>query len=119
MLFTYLLFNAGISFSMHFCGDRLTSTEVFAKKKNCLCSNPKEPIHSCCKDVEVESAGDDQKVNNVFKLNIERVLLAEVDFSILEINQLYSKPENTSFAGDSGPPQYKLPLFILNRIFRL
>jgi hypothetical protein len=119
MLLTYLLFNAGISYSMHFCGDRLTSTEVFAKKQSCLCSSPKEPAHSCCKDVEVESGGNDQKVNNLFKLNVERILLSELCYPILETVQLNFRTELIAIAGNSGPPLYRVPLFILNQIFRL
>jgi hypothetical protein len=119
MLFTYLLFNAGISYSMHFCGDRLTSTEVFAKKKGCLCSSPKEVSHSCCKDVKVESAGNDQKVTSLFKLSIEKVLIGGLKFSIPTFINLFVDSEMVVSGNDSHPPLYKVPLFILNKTFRI
>ena len=118
MLFTYLLFNAGISISMHYCGNTLTSTEFFATNKGCICSTPEEEPHSCCKDVQVESSKDDQKSVTLYKLAIEKVVIAEVKFFVAEFIKLYEAEANLSSTYHS-PPFYKVPLFIFNQIFRL
>ncbi len=45
----YLLFNAGMSYSMHYCSERLESISLYAEEKKC-CSESDEDME-CCVDV--------------------------------------------------------------------
>lgn len=120
MLFAYLFFNAGISYSMHFCGDKLTSSRMFAAKKGCICSSDEKPApFDCCKDVEVESGKDDQQVATLYKINLEKVLLTEINFIFIEWKKLYEESFAKNLMGEHSPPPYKVPIFIFNQIFRL
>ncbi|WP_200976267.1 hypothetical protein [Echinicola sp. 20G] len=49
LLIIYLCFNAGLSYSMHYCGDTLERINLFAEEKTC-CENEKE-MPGCCDDV--------------------------------------------------------------------
>lgn len=119
VLFAYLLFNAGISFSMHFCGGKLTSSGFFASKIGCTCSSMKEEASDCCKDVVIKSAGDDQKAPSHFQIKIEKVLLAEIKFFSLIIKNILPNTLTFSLQDYHSPPFYKVPKFIFNQIFRL
>jgi len=118
MLFCYLLFNAGVSYSMHFCGELLTSSEIFKEKKDCACKST-EQTHDCCKDVHVESAGDEQQTGSLFKINLERILLADFKFLLVEFESLIAESSSISLSDYHSPPFYKVPRFIFNQIFRL
>lgn len=119
MLFTYLLFSAGVSYSMHFCGDTLASTEFFATNKGCACTSKDKKPYDCCKDVKVESAKDDHKAASLYKVTIDKVVLAEIKFFVIEFIKLSGESSNNSNQDYSSPPFYKVPKFIFNQIFRL
>jgi hypothetical protein len=119
MLFTYLLFSAGISYSMHYCGDILTSTEMLGKSKGCICKTKDNTSHDCCKDVKIESAKDDQKTTSLYKLNFEKVVIEEIQFFLIAFINLYEEPSNTLTIEYNSPPPYKISKYIFNQIFRL
>jgi hypothetical protein len=120
MLFIYLLFNARVSYSMHFCGSKLISSEFFIERKDCVCSpTPEKKASHCCEDLKVESGTDEQQQSSyIFKLNIEKVLLSEIKFFVFELNYLNRTPFVQRIE-DLSPSLYKVPLFIFNQIFRL
>jgi hypothetical protein len=58
-------------------------------------------------------------VTSLFKLSIEKVLLGELKFSIPTFINLFVDSEMVVSGNDSDPPLYKVPLFILNKTFRI
>ncbi|QDH79643.1 hypothetical protein FKX85_11595 [Echinicola soli] len=49
LLMIYFCFNAGMSYSMHYCGEELAHINLFAEDKNCCPDGEEMP--GCCDDV--------------------------------------------------------------------
>ncbi|GAB2845613.1 HYC_CC_PP family protein [Hymenobacter ruber] len=70
LLFSYLLSSPGLVYSMHFCGQQLTSVTVAQDgDTNCCCQDAGKPAGRCCHDQKVSSALKDIKLSAAhFKL---------------------------------------------------
>ncbi len=116
LLLFYVVFNAGLSYSMHFCGDDFQRINVFAEYKSCCESNT--PMSGCCDDVSnFELPNADQQVSNVlnFQPQTFELLNAEVSFE-LPLNFIVSE-EKTAFADSSPPIFHNTPIYIFCQVF--
>jgi hypothetical protein len=114
ILFIYLLFNAGIGYSLHYCGSQLTSSLAPPKEK-CACPNTPD-ADDCCSEVSV----DEQELAQSLKLPVGKVSLAQVNFLRHEMEKLFGQLYfTTSFSQYFHPPHPKVPTFIFLQVFRL
>ncbi|MBT0810770.1 hypothetical protein KIH41_05695 [Litoribacter ruber] len=72
-LMIYLLFNAGLSYSMHYCGEKLETVKVSHEHSKCCSEQDVDP--DCCLDVDFQ----DQQ-------NRDQVLLALVDYQFQKVD---------------------------------
>jgi hypothetical protein len=113
----YLLFNAGMSYSMHFCGDEFKRINFFAESKTCCPS--KEPIEGCCDDVShLELPNTDQQLSYILDFQpIAVELLCALSFVFQAEWLEYVKELPLNYADSSPPPVGDTPLFVLHCIF--
>ncbi|EON74774.1 hypothetical protein ADIS_4745 [Lunatimonas lonarensis] len=116
LLVFYVFFNAGLSYSMHFCDGGFERINLYAESKTCCESE--EPMSGCCDDVSnLELPNTDQQVSDVlnFQPQTFELLNAEVRFE-LPINFIVFE-EKTAFA-DSSPPIFQdTPIYIFCQVF--
>jgi len=75
LFFIYLFFNAGMSYSLHFCSDKLEAINFYAEQKKC-CSATEED-NDCCEDVfSLDQANTEQTTAS----------LADVQFQKADLN---------------------------------
>ncbi|MCH7400622.1 hypothetical protein ACFOUP_11675 [Belliella kenyensis] len=116
LLVFYVFFNAGLSYSMHFCGDDFQRINVFTEYKTCCESNT--PMPGCCDDVSnLDLPNTDQQVSDIlnFQPQTFELLNAEVRFELPL--DLTATEEKTAFA-DSSPPIFQdTPIYIFCQVF--
>ncbi len=117
LLFFYMFFNAGLSYSMHFCGEDYQRINLYSETKTC-CPN-EEPMPGCCDDISnFELPNTDQQF-------VEAVDFQAMNFEIVpHINVFSEFPsglilEQSAFEfADSSPPFLTdTPLYIINQVF--
>ncbi|MFD2202743.1 HYC_CC_PP family protein [Shivajiella indica] len=116
LLFFYVFFNAGLSYSMHFCGEDFKRINVFADYKTCCES--KTPMPGCCDDVSnLEIPNNDQQVSEILDFHPMIFELITFDFSI-ELVPHFVKWEEKIFYSDSSPPIIQeTPIYIFCQVF--
>lgn len=117
LLVFYVLFNAGMSYSMHFCGEDFKRINLFAESKTCCPS--KEPMPGCCDDVSnLELPNTDQQLSDLLDfqpLTLEVVCPRKSPYSLPELK--FARDIALGFT-DSSPPLFETaPLFLLHCIF--
>ncbi|MGY6523537.1 MAG: HYC_CC_PP family protein [Mongoliitalea sp.] len=116
LLLFYVFFNAGLSYSMHFCGDDFQRINVFAEYKTCCESNT--PMPGCCEDISnLELPNTDQQLS--YLVDFQPLLVyfhsIHIPFELALIPVLGE--EKTAFA-DSSPPIFQsTPLYIFCQVF--
>lgn len=116
LLLFYVFFNAGLSYSMHFCGDDFQRINIFAEYKTCCESNT--PMPGCCDDVSnLELPNSDQQVSDILDFQPHFIELFTID-SPKELQLvLYPIDEKTAFT-DSSPPIFQnTPIYIFCQVF--
>ncbi len=118
LLLLFLISNSGVAVSLHWCGGKLASVDVFVNGEHkCKCG--KKPMKSnCCKDKTVHLKASNElskpdpfafKISTpkfVFALPIQKVVLRSASylFALSDFNQpLVFKP--------------KIPIYLLDRVF--
>lgn len=116
LLVFYVFFNAGLSYSLHYCGDELQRINVFSEYKTCCESNI--PMSGCCDDVSnLELPNTDQQQSDV--LDFHPIVFDVVLSTFLSVlNPVYLNVfEKTAFA-DSSPPKFQdTPIYIFCQEF--
>jgi hypothetical protein len=116
LLVFYVFFNAGLSYSMHYCGDDFQRINVFAEYKTCCES--KTPMPGCCDDVSnLELPNTDQQVSDILDFNTLSVDVPNQffysDYTII----LFDSSEKTAFADSSPPIIQDTPIYIFCQVF--
>lgn len=116
LLVFYVFFNAGLSYSMHFCGDEFQRVNVFAEYESCCESSL--PMQGCCGDVSsLELPNTDQQISDILNfhaLGIDHVLPT---FQTELLTSEIAIVDQTSFA-DSSPPIFQnTPIYIFCQVF--
>ncbi|MFD2037675.1 hypothetical protein ACFSKL_22970 [Belliella marina] len=116
LLIFYVFFNAGLSYSMHYCGDDLQRINVFAEYKTCCESNT--PMPGCCDDVSnLELPNTDQQVTDLldFQAFVSGYLAPIFQFEISSI--LLNGDEKITFSDSSPPIFHNTPIHIFCQVF--
>jgi hypothetical protein len=119
LLLFYVFFNAGISYSLHFCEKEYKRINLYGDSKTCCESAV--PMPGCCDDISnFELPNTDQKQVDAFKLVYKIPASVPVLYSTstteLQVTALAS--EKIQLFADCSPPFVsKLPLYLQHNIF--
>lgn len=114
----YLFLNAGISYSLHFCSEKLEAINFYAETKKC-CSATEED-NDCCEDVfSLDQQNNEQTPTTLADIQFQKadIKLALADFSALlvalsvnlDTDYMLSPPEQLYFP--------RTPIHIQNQTF--
>lgn len=117
LLFIYVFFNAGMSYSMHYCGKEFKRINLYAESKTCCPS--KEPMPGCCDDVfNLEFPNTDQHLSDLLDFQAKTFDLFCPEFGHLSISAPEIAGDLALGFTDSSPPlPANVPLFLLHCIF--
>lgn len=126
LLLVYMLSIPGVAYSLHFCGEKLTSYSYKApEKKSCVCKPSKTgqktpaPESKCCEDQQVQLSTENSKVSSFdFKLSAPAYNLLPL-FFLPFLSRLIYSCELAFWPETSHTYALKVPLFLLNRYFRI
>jgi len=94
LFFIYLFFNAGMSYSLHFCSEKLEAINFYAEPKKC-CSATEENT-DCCEDVfSLDQANTEQTTASLADIQFQK---ADFKIGIMEFSALLSA---LTFSDDS------------------
>ena len=118
----YLFLSIGIRVNAHYCGDQVSSVDLFFdSNKNCC--GKEELAKKCCKDkVSYLKLSNDQQSSSFFfsAPDFSEVLVPAIDHSktYLFVKQPLPLITTISFF-DCDVPLEKTPVYIVNRSFRV
>jgi hypothetical protein len=124
-MFVYLLSIPGLAYSLHFCGEKLTSYTFKDEIKSCVCKQAKAqqeipPASSdCCDDQQVDLTTDNSQASSFdFKLGAPAFHLLPLFF--LQFLSILLYPYEVAYSSDtSHTSSLKVPIYLLNRYFRI
>lgn len=122
LVFLYLIPTIGITISVHYCGNKITSFSLthFSSEHNCPCGSKKMKKNCCSNEVTVIKIDDNQLKSQDFdcslvkKLNLGWLTTLHTSYNTILIQA------NRHIITTSHPPDVRgvLP-FILNQVFRI
>jgi hypothetical protein len=116
----------GVAYSLHFCGEKLTSYSFKApEKKSCVCKQSKTgqgtpaAENDCCNDQQVQLSTENSKASSFdFKLGVPVYSLLPL-FFLPFLSRLLSSYELTLWPETFRTNALKVPVYLLNRYFRI
>jgi len=116
LLVFYVFFNAGLSYSMHYCGDDFQRINVFSEYKTCCESNT--PMPGCCDDVSnLELPNTDQQVSDLLDFHSLSGDVPNQFFYSENAAIAFDSSEKTAFADSSPPILQDTPIYIFCQVF--
>jgi hypothetical protein len=116
LLVFYVFFNAGLGYSMHYCGEDFQHINLFGETKTCCPSE--EPMPGCCDDVSnLELPNSDQQHSEIIDFQpigfdyIIPTFQFELPASVFGIS------EKTAFSDSSPPIFHNTPIYIFCQVF--
>ena len=113
----YLLIVTGVNLNMHYCGGKLISISIAQTSNEIGCCGVKKSSKGCCQDESTYIKLKDKHIQSAdLKMYVKLIssILITSEFNV-SINELTSKSEIVSNY-HSPPPNYKIPLFLKNRV---
>ena len=113
----YLLIVTGVNLNMHYCGGKLISISIAQNSNENGCCGVKKSTKGCCQDESKFIKLKDKHIQSAdLKMSVKLIssILITSEFNV-SINELTSKSEIVSNY-HSPPPNYKIPLFLKNRV---
>ncbi len=113
----YLLIVTGVNLNMHYCGGKLISISIAQTSNEIGCCGVKKSSKGCCHDQSTYIKLKDKHIQSAdLKMSVKLIssILITSEFNV-SINELTSKSEIVSNY-HSPPPNYKIPLFLKNRV---
>ncbi len=114
----YLLFNAGISYSMHYCGDDLALINLFGEDKTCCPEGEEMP--GCCDDVShLDLQNNEENPTSILHFQFLKAEIAPVPkllFDILDCLSHHLEAKPAFYLEDIAPPEEN-SLHILIQVF--
>jgi hypothetical protein len=113
----YLTIISGVNLNMHYCSGKLISISIAQTSNEIGCCGVKKSSKGCCHDQSTFIKLKEKHVQSSdlkMSVNIISSVLITSEFNVL-INEVTSKSEiATNY--HAPPPNYKIPLFIKNRV---
>ncbi|WP_410221769.1 HYC_CC_PP family protein [Pedobacter sp.] len=119
----YIVSVLGLALSMHFCGGKLASVDLFTNETACgICKN--EPVNKadnkCCKNTQVDlKIKDSHQMTVAVKLPEVFSVDVALPFPIIANDVIFDQPALIHFFNKAPPEPPKLGLYVLNRVFRI
>lgn len=116
LILIYLCFNAGLSYSMHFCEGVLQHFNFFAESETCCPEQGTMP--DCCEDLshlDIPNGEEFQPAILIFPDADSDQLLTPFNFKY-ELTITIVASYKLGYAANA-PPSQKSPLFLLNQVF--
>jgi hypothetical protein len=113
----YLLIVTGVNLNMHYCGGKLINISIAQNSNEIGCCGVKKSSKGCCHDQSTYIKLKDKHIQSAdLKMSVKLIssILITSEFNV-SINELTSKSEIVSNY-HSPPPNYKIPLFLKNRV---
>jgi hypothetical protein len=120
LLIFYVFFNAGISYSLHYCEDELKRINFYTEAKTCCESEA--PMPGCCDDIShLELPNSDQKQLDLLKSLNKPKISGDAIVPLWNHYSLNYSTNKVDFQAWNSyhPIDRKLPLYIYNNIFLL
>jgi len=118
LILIYLCFNAGLSYSMHYCGEQWERINFFMEEKGC-CPNGKE-IPGCCDDIpkaDLQNADQNMaKLADIQFWNQALLPLPHLLSDILLCLAQQEKEQPVQYVPDKAPPE-TIPIYIKHQTF--
>jgi hypothetical protein len=116
LLIFYVFFNAGLSYSLHFCGDDFKRINIFTEYKTCCDSS--KPMPDCCDDVSsLELPNTDQQASDIYDIQAMGIDLLVSDFHNYLLPFDITLLERIAFADSSPPLLQDTPIYIFCQVF--
>ncbi|GGZ26436.1 hypothetical protein GCM10007049_18890 [Echinicola pacifica] len=117
LLTLYLCFNAGLSYSMHYCGEQFQKINVFSSQESCC--DGEESMDDCCNDVSNHELNEsNQNTSKLLSLQFIPKLLPLFQVAFSDFYQLFAIAEEEghfyTFEEQSGPPA--VPIYLRNQL---
>ncbi|SDZ00422.1 MULTISPECIES: HYC_CC_PP family protein [Rhodonellum] len=115
LLLLFVFFNAGLSYSMHYCGEDFQLINLYAESKTCCPSE--EPMPGCCDDVSnLDLPNTDQQ--QIDLLDFQTLPIASIVPEFFEFQIPTSIKEKVLGFSNSSPPYlHKTPIYISIQVF--
>ncbi|MBI3138760.1 MAG: hypothetical protein HYZ15_09265 [Sphingobacteriales bacterium] len=121
--FIYLAFTAGITLQQHYCMNRLVSLRLSGHtEERCgFCGmDTKEKGNSCCKDeASTFRISDDQQEGPAIDFNASLTGLADGPPFLTDPENRVVYKVTDRVTGHGPPGKTAVPVFLLNRVFRI
>ncbi|HSJ66307.1 MAG TPA: hypothetical protein VK921_01475 [Anditalea sp.] len=118
LFFIYLFLNAGMSYSLHFCSEKLEAINFYAEEKKC-CSATEEDS-DCCEDVfSLDQANTEQTASGLADIQFQKAdfKVGLMEFSAL-LHSLTFSINHEYYSSDTELSYYQnLPIFIKHQTF--
>lgn len=116
LLVFYVFFNAGLSYSMHFCGGDYQRINVYSEYDSC-CDLP-ETMPGCCGDVSnLDLPNTDQQVSTILDFQLISFDIELPNFNIELPVELSSITEKTASFNFPPPIFQNTPIYIFCQVF--
>ena len=117
LLLIYVLSSAGLSYSMHFCGDELKDINWAAESTSCCAAEDGE--EDCCEDVlSSEIHASDHQSKQLLDFQFDRFQPQAIPASVYSLAPLYQQEHYERFANyDRQHPSPPFPLYLKNQVF--
>jgi hypothetical protein len=122
IMICYLAFSSGVMVNLHYCMNRLASTELFAiASEQCgKCGMDMHKAHGCCRDeLKIVKMDDDQKVNPAVSFalpTLDQLVIVPSEFII---TSFYNTPEDNHYSEHPPPLLTEQDTYIQNCVFRI
>jgi hypothetical protein len=118
LFFIYLFLNAGMSYSLHFCSEKLEAINFYAEEKKCCSATEEE--EDCCEDVfSVDQANTEQTAAGLADVQFQKADLKVglMEFSALLHALIFSIDYDFRLTEKEPSNNYNLPIFIKYQTF--
>ncbi len=115
LLLIYVFFNAGLSYSMHYCGEDFQRINLYGESKTCCPSE--KPMPGCCEDISnLELPNTDQQSVDALDFQTTSIEVVFVSTCLFNCN-LITKESIIEYSDSSPPFRQSTPIYISNQVF--
>ena len=117
LLLIYVLSSAGLSYSMHFCGDELKDINWATESTSCCAAEDGE--EGCCEDVlSSDIHASDHQSKQLLDFQFEKMKIQDMPFAgYAPADMLYQNQSNGWLYEHQQPLPPPFPIYLKNQVF--
>jgi hypothetical protein len=116
LIFIYVFFNTGLTYSFHFCENVFQEINFFSDHQTCCASE--SPMKGCCDDVtKFDFPNADQQASEKLTIQSGCLDFLTPQMQWMEITPFPLEDMTIVFSGNSPPDFLPVPIFILHQSF--